>query len=121
MRDALRQILALDEFHHEGRDAPALLETVDAGNVRMIQRRQSLRFALEAREAVGVVRERLRQDLDRDVAIQLRVASPIDLSHPAFADRRSDVVDAEARAGSKGQRLRDYMGGPVARTGFGVF
>ena len=41
------------------------------GDVGMIQRREGLRFALEAREAVGVVRERVGQDLDRDVAIQL--------------------------------------------------
>ena len=40
-----------------------------------------MRFALEAREAVGIVRERLGQHLDRDVAIELvsraRYTSPM--------------------------------------------
>ena len=37
----------------------------------MVQRGEQLRFALEAREAVGIVREDVGQNLDRDVAIQL--------------------------------------------------
>ena len=36
-RDPLRQIVALDEFHHEGVHARRLLEAVDRGDVRMIQ------------------------------------------------------------------------------------
>ncbi len=42
-RDALRQIVALDEFHHERGDACAFLEAVDRGDVRMIERRERLR------------------------------------------------------------------------------
>jgi hypothetical protein len=73
---------------------------VDRRDVRVIQRREGLGFTLEAREAVGVVRERLGQNLDRDVAIQLRVAGAEDLAHAAFADRRGDLVDAESIAES---------------------
>ena len=76
------------------------------GDVGMVQRREGLRFALEPREPFGVVRERVRQELDRDVAIQLRVARSVHLSHAAFADLRGDFVDAEAGAGSKGQVCR---------------
>ncbi len=93
------------------RTPPALFEAVDVRDVRMIQRGEGLRFALEAREPVGVARERLGQDLDRDVAIELRVARPIDLAHAAFADLRGDFVDAETGAGSEGHRERsDYTG-----------
>ena len=53
-RDPLRQIVTLDEFHDEGGQASALLEAVDAGNVRMIQRGERLRFTLKPRKAVGV-------------------------------------------------------------------
>ena len=77
-------------------------EAVDRGDVGMIQRRERLRFAREPREPIGIVRERVRQDLDRDVAIQLRVARAIHLAHAAFADLRGDFVDAEARAGGRG-------------------
>ena len=62
-----------------------VFETVDVRDVRMIQRGQHLRFALESREPVGISRERLGQDLDRDVAIQPRVARAIDLAHAARA------------------------------------
>ena len=50
-RQPLRQILALDEFHHEGRDAVGVLQPVDGRDVRMIQRGEDLRFALEPRHS----------------------------------------------------------------------
>ena len=43
----------------------------------------------------------VRKDLQRDVAIQLRVARAIDLAHAARADRRGDFIDAETGAGGK--------------------
>ena len=46
------------------------------------------------------------QDLDRDVAIQLRVARAIDLAHAAGADRHDDFVRAEASAGNWGMELQ---------------
>ena len=56
----------------------------------------------ESAPAVGIEREGIRQDLDRDVAIELRVARAIDLAHAARADRRDDFVRAETSAGNKG-------------------
>ena len=102
-RDPLRQILALDQFHDERAHAAGFLEAVDVRDVRMVQRRERLRFAREPREPIGIVRERVGQDLERDVAIQLRVAGAIHLAHAAFADLGGDFVDAEAGAGSEGQ------------------
>ena len=67
----------------------------------MIERRERLRFAREAREPVGIGRERLGQHLQRDVAIEFGVAGAIDLTHSAFADQRGDFVDAETGAGGK--------------------
>ena len=40
-----------------------------------------------------------REDLDRDIAVQLRVARPIHLAHAASADHREDFVGADAIAG----------------------
>ena len=51
----------------------------------------------------GSLREGVRQDLQRDVAIELRVAGAIDLAHAACADLRGDFVGAEAGAGSESQ------------------
>jgi hypothetical protein len=69
----------------------------------MIEGREHFGFALKPREPICIARERGRQDLDRDLALEFYVGRPIDLSHPAFPDRRGDLVDAEARAGSQGQ------------------
>ena len=62
VREALRQILAFDEFEHEGPRRANLLEAVNLRNVRVIERGERLRFTLEAGEALRVVDERLRQD-----------------------------------------------------------
>ena len=77
----------------------------------MIQRREHFRFALKAREPIGISGERRRQDLDRDLTFQPGVRRPIHLAHPAFADLGGDFVDAETGAGSEGQSWRDYTGG----------
>ena len=70
--DPLRQILALDEFHRERAHAVTLFEAVNVRDVRMVERRERLRFAREPREAIGVVGERVRQDFECDVAVELR-------------------------------------------------
>ena len=70
----------------------------------MIEGGERLRFALEAREPVGVVREGLGQNLDRDLTIQLRVARAVHLAHAAFADAGDNFVDTETGTGGKRQR-----------------
>ena len=65
----------------------------------MVQRGEQLRLALETREAVRIGREEVGQDLQRDVAIEPRIARAIHLAHAARADERDDFVGAEARTG----------------------
>ena len=80
------------------------------GDVRVIQRGERLGLAREPREAIRIVRERLGQHLDGHVAVELRIARAIHLAHAAFANGRCNLVDAEAGAEGKGQRVRDYTG-----------
>jgi hypothetical protein len=94
----LRQVVALDKFHHEGLDALGVLQPVDGCNVRMIERGEDFRFALEPRDAFRVSRERLGEDFDGDVAIEPRVARPIHFAHPASPDSGENLVRTEARA-----------------------
>ena len=72
----------------------------------MIQRGEHVRLALEARHALGIVAEPVRDDLDRHVATELRVARAIDLAHAPGADKREDLVGAKASAGCQGQKVR---------------
>ena len=54
---------ALHQTQGESRDALLLGDAVDPGNVRMIEGRE-VRLAREASTAVGVARDRVRQDLN---------------------------------------------------------
>ena len=47
--------------------------------------RKRLRFTSESRQTIRVAREIVGQDLDGDVAIELRVTGPIDLAHATCA------------------------------------
>ena len=114
-RDALRQILALDEFHHERGDAAALLRgRRSPAMFGWFSDASTSGFALKAREPIVVRGERGRQNLDGDLAFELRVRRAVDLAHAAGADGGDDFIGAETRAGSEGQRWRDYM---AQRTG----
>ena len=72
-----------------------VLESMDAGDVRMIQRRQELGFALEPRETICVAREFFRKDFNGNVAIELGVARAVDLAHTTFTDGLQDLVVRE--------------------------
>jgi hypothetical protein len=65
LRDALGQRRAFHQLHDDG----VVFESVDRGDVGMIQRRQHLRFSLETRQVVRIVGERRGQDLDGHVAV----------------------------------------------------
>jgi hypothetical protein len=98
-RDPLRQILAGHQLHHESVDSLGVFEPVNLRNVGVVQRRQGPRLALETRNAVGIRSKRLRENFDRDIAVEPSVPRPVDLAHAAGADRRQDFVNAETCAG----------------------
>ena len=87
---------AFHQFEHQGRDA-RVLEAVDRGDVRMIQRGQHARFALEPTRRSGSEANAAGQDLDRDVACEPRVARAIDFAHAAGAEKGVDAIDANLR------------------------
>ena len=49
---------AFAELEHQRMDATGILESVNACDIRMVERRKHLRFAPEAGEAVGIARKR---------------------------------------------------------------
>ena len=97
--NALSQRLPFDELHHEELRAGCLLEAVQCGDMGVVERREQLGLALEAREPLGIGRERLRQDLQRDLTTELRVARAIHLTHPARAEWRDHFIGPEPGAG----------------------
>ena len=92
LSDPLFEGQTFDELEHQRPYAAALLEAVDVPDVRVIHRGERHRLALKTPETIGIGRELLGQDLDGDVAIELRVAGAIDLAHPAGAESPDDFV-----------------------------
>jgi hypothetical protein len=74
--------------------------------------RERLRFAREARQPIGIGREQLRQDLQRDIAIELRVTRAVDLSHPAGAKWGEDFVRTDSGASRQGHAAKLILLGP---------
>ena len=105
----LRSRLTLDELHHQCADTAGLFEPVNVCDRWMVQRRERLSLACEPGESFGLASKFVWQDFERDVTIQFRIASAVDLPHPALADMRNDFVDAEPGAGCEGQVLQNYV------------
>ena len=99
LQQSLGQCLSRDQLHHQVVPAFGLLEAVDGGDIRMIERRERLGLTLESREPFFVAREFLGQDLDRYFPSELGVTCAVDLSHASHAEKRQDLVLRELRAG----------------------
>ncbi len=67
----------------------------------MIERRQHLRFALEAGQTFGVAGKGVWEHLDRHLPVKARVSGPVDLAHPTFTDLGGDFIRAKESAGFK--------------------
>src|SRR5262249_54850150 len=57
------------------------------------------------RQPIGVARQRTRQDFDRDLTTELRVAGAIDFAHSACTDGCHNLVRSESRTGTERHRL----------------
>ena len=84
--------LPLDRLHHDDLARVEPFDTVDSRDVGMIQRCEGVGFAVEARDAVRIVRKRFRQELEGDVAAEAGVACAIDRTHSACTQFADDPV-----------------------------
>jgi hypothetical protein len=60
---------------------------VQRADVRVVEGGDALRLALEAGTELRVGRQLRRQQLERDLAIEARVARAVNLAHAARAER----------------------------------
>ena len=72
------------------------------GDLRMIEGSERARLAFESRHPLRVVGQFSRQDFEGDVATELRIPRPINLTHSAGAYGGDDFVGPETRALGKG-------------------
>ena len=99
------QRLPLEKLHHRVGDPPLRAEVEDGQDVRMRERRDRFRLALEAGQRVGIGGDGLREDLDRHVSVQLLIPRAVDLPHSTGAQRREDLVCTEAGPGGNRHQL----------------
>ena len=78
------------------------LEPEDRRDVGMVEGGEQPRLPFESEQAIPVLGEGVRKDLDRHLAMKRRVARTVDLTHPTPSDRGDDLVHADARAGREG-------------------
>jgi hypothetical protein len=93
--DTLRQRLAFHELHDEEPLAIVLLQSMQRGDVRVIELSQEPRLSLESVHAFLVRRELLGLDLDRHVPTELRVLRSIHFTHTALANGLGDLEVTE--------------------------
>ena len=90
--EAVAQRLAFEQLHHRVDDTAVVADVVQRQDVRMVQRGDRLRFALEALQAIGDVSGVRRKHLDGHFAAQPGVSRPVDFAHAAAADRAENLV-----------------------------
>ena len=97
--DSVGQRLTGNVLHGYEADAIMFLQTVDRGDVGVVQSGQQLGLTLETGEAVGICRESLGQEFDRSLAVERSVDSLPDHAHPALADLLDQAVMGQGLAG----------------------
>ena len=91
----------LDELHRDEDLVFERADVVDDDDVRVRQARDRLRLAQRPLPPLGQRHAGARldaQQLDRDLAVQLRIVRRVDLAHPAAPDQPQHDVAADARA-----------------------
>ena len=81
----------------------------------MVERGEEAGLALEAGEALRLGGEGRGEELDSDVAAELRVGGAVHLAHPAGAQGRHDEVGSEPGLGGKGQARGFYLTASTAK------
>ena len=92
MAQPLAQAFAFEQFRDEVRHALVCADVEHDQDVGVVQGAGGPGFLLEAPQAIGIGREAVGQDLDRDLAAEARIARAVDLAHPSGAKRRQDFI-----------------------------
>src|SRR5207253_5689276 len=75
--DSILECFAFNEFEYEKPGVTGFFEIVNGSDVWVVQRREYFRFTLEPAHPILVPAELVRKNLDRDLTLELRIASAI--------------------------------------------
>lgn len=91
-RDAVGERLSFEQLH----DEEVVADVEEGADVRVRELRDRLRLSLEANLQLHIRSEVIRENLDRDLAIEARVAPLPDLAHTSGPETRDDLIRTEA-------------------------
>jgi hypothetical protein len=83
---------------------------VDGDDARVVEGGGGAGLLLEALASLGIAGHLGGQDLDGDVAAELAVPGPVDLSRPPRAQRREDLIRSDASSRQEGHQI-PFCGG----------
>ena len=112
LRDPVGEGRAFDQLQHQCPRPLGFLDAVDGGDVRVVEAGEDLGLPREPGEPIWISREGVGEDLQGDLAIELRVGGLPDLAHPALAEEGGDVVVPEAGAGGQSHELFESRNEP---------
>jgi len=93
--------LAFEQLHDEELLPLVFSHVVNRADMRIVQHGCRACFALEPLLRTRFCDETRRQNLDGDVSFETRVGRPVNLAHPAGAQRCPDFIGAKLCAWSK--------------------
>ena len=97
-REARRERLPGQQFHDEEIHPVLLAHVMNRADVRVIERRDGAGLPLEAFPPLGISGHGRRQHFDGNITPEPGIVRPIDLAHPACAERAADHVWSERGA-----------------------
>lgn len=106
--EELTQGLSFDEFEDQEIYTVVVTDVVQGADIGMRELGDGTSFVLESMAKMGILGKMLRQNLDRDEAIEATVSSAINFSHASGAEWGKNFVRTEFCAWSEGHTLRDY-------------
>ena len=92
LRDPISEGGTRYQFQDQRFLALGFFQPVDVADVGVVQRGQHFGFAFKPCEAIWIIREGLRQDLERDLPVELGIGGLVDLSHATLANEGGHIV-----------------------------
>ena len=90
--DQVLQRSAIQEFHRDERLPFVLTDLVNGANIRMIQRRGGLRFALEALQGWTILDQIFGKKFQSYKSVEFEVLSFVNHAHPTTTQLLDDAV-----------------------------
>src|SRR5262245_42899026 len=103
-RDGTAEVRTLHEFHDHG----PFFDAVNSGDIRVVERCEDLRLTGKACHTLRVGGEGVGQDLNGDLAVELRIEGAVDSTHAALTKFGGASIVSDGESGGHAPALASY-------------